>query len=82
IYLHFLRRVFKKTSPNSKLSIYLGKRDFVDHVESVDSVDGHQPALLGHSPAGTRRCGKGELLCPTCCPLDPLSPGPIGLAEG
>ncbi|KFV15957.1 Arrestin-C, partial [Tauraco erythrolophus] len=33
-------RVFKKTSPNSKLSIYLGKRDFVDHVESVDSVDG------------------------------------------
>ncbi|XP_066861219.1 arrestin-C isoform X1 [Anser cygnoides] len=36
----FLRRVFKKTSPNGKLSIYLGKRDFVDHVESVDSVDG------------------------------------------
>ncbi|KFV39104.1 Arrestin-C, partial [Tyto alba] len=33
-------RVFKKTSPNSKLSIYLGKRDFVDHVESVDPVDG------------------------------------------
>ncbi|KFM13414.1 Beta-arrestin-1, partial [Aptenodytes forsteri] len=33
-------RVFKKTSPNSKLSIYLGKRDFVDHVESVDIVDG------------------------------------------
>ncbi|XP_009959065.1 PREDICTED: arrestin-C [Leptosomus discolor] len=33
-------KVFKKTSPNSKLSIYLGKRDFVDHVESVDSVDG------------------------------------------
>ncbi|XP_032052346.1 arrestin-C [Aythya fuligula] len=33
-------KVFKKTSPNGKLSIYLGKRDFVDHVESVDSVDG------------------------------------------
>ncbi|KGL79944.1 Arrestin-C, partial [Tinamus guttatus] len=33
-------RVFKKTSPNSKLSIYLGKRDFVDHVECVDAVDG------------------------------------------
>ncbi|XP_017598292.1 PREDICTED: arrestin-C isoform X1 [Corvus brachyrhynchos] len=33
-------KVFKKTSPNSKLSLYLGKRDFVDHVDSVDSVDG------------------------------------------
>ncbi|XP_074962679.1 arrestin-C isoform X2 [Phalacrocorax aristotelis] len=33
-------KVFKKTSPNGKLSIYLGRRDFVDHVESVDSVDG------------------------------------------
>ncbi|NXH22188.1 ARRC protein, partial [Bucco capensis] len=33
-------RVFKKTSPNSKLSIYLGKRDFVDHVDRVDIVDG------------------------------------------
>ncbi|XP_031410581.1 arrestin-C [Meleagris gallopavo] len=33
-------KVFKKTSPNGKLSIYLGKRDFVDHVESVDAVDG------------------------------------------
>uniref|UniRef100_A0A669Q7J3 Arrestin-C n=1 Tax=Phasianus colchicus TaxID=9054 RepID=A0A669Q7J3_PHACC len=36
----FSCRVFKKTSPNGKLSIYLGKRDFVDHVESVDAVDG------------------------------------------
>ncbi|KAM6061144.1 arrestin-C isoform 4-T5 [Chlamydotis macqueenii] len=33
-------KVFKKTSPNGKLSIYLGKRDFVDHVESVEAVDG------------------------------------------
>ncbi|XP_025035811.1 arrestin-C [Pelodiscus sinensis] len=33
-------KVFKKTSPNGKLSIYLGKRDFVDHVESVEPVDG------------------------------------------
>ncbi|NXQ39796.1 ARRB1 protein, partial [Catharus fuscescens] len=33
-------RVFKKTSPNSKLSLYLGKRDYVDHVDSVESVDG------------------------------------------
>ncbi|KAM9127239.1 LOW QUALITY PROTEIN: arrestin-C [Pangshura tecta] len=33
-------KVFKKTSPNGKLSIYLGKRDFVDHVDCVEPVDG------------------------------------------
>ncbi|XP_018410246.1 PREDICTED: arrestin-C [Nanorana parkeri] len=33
-------KVFKKTSPDGKLSIYLAKRDFVDHVESVEPVDG------------------------------------------
>ncbi|XP_051231192.1 arrestin red cell [Dicentrarchus labrax] len=33
-------RVFKKSSPNSKLTVYLGKRDFVDHLNHVDPVDG------------------------------------------
>ncbi|XP_056395548.1 arrestin-C isoform X3 [Hyla sarda] len=33
-------KVFKKTSPDGKLSMYLGKRDFVDHVEFVEPVDG------------------------------------------
>ncbi|XP_020383069.1 arrestin-C-like [Rhincodon typus] len=33
-------QVFKKTSPNAKLSLYLGKRDFVDHVDTVDPVEG------------------------------------------
>ncbi|TNM93458.1 hypothetical protein fugu_001634 [Takifugu bimaculatus] len=33
-------RVFKKTSPNSKLTVYLGKRDFVDHLTCVEPVDG------------------------------------------
>ncbi|EHH30820.1 hypothetical protein EGK_20610, partial [Macaca mulatta] len=33
-------RVFKKTSSNGKLSIYLGKRDFVDHVDMVEPIDG------------------------------------------
>ncbi|RVE65341.1 hypothetical protein OJAV_G00134710 [Oryzias javanicus] len=33
-------RVFKKASPNGKLTVYLGKRDFVDHVDFVDPVDG------------------------------------------
>ncbi|XP_039520621.1 arrestin 3b, retinal (X-arrestin) isoform X1 [Pimephales promelas] len=35
-----MAKVFKKTSGNGSLCLYLGKRDFVDHVESVDSVDG------------------------------------------
>uniref|UniRef100_A0A8D0QQW8 Beta-arrestin-2 n=4 Tax=Boreoeutheria TaxID=1437010 RepID=A0A8D0QQW8_PIG len=32
--------VFKKSSPNCKLTVYLGKRDFVDHLDKVDPVDG------------------------------------------
>uniref|UniRef100_A0AAY4BSF3 Arrestin C-terminal-like domain-containing protein n=1 Tax=Denticeps clupeoides TaxID=299321 RepID=A0AAY4BSF3_9TELE len=33
-------RVFKKSSPNCKVTVYLGKRDFVDHLDRVDPVDG------------------------------------------
>ncbi|XP_019616409.1 PREDICTED: beta-arrestin-1-like isoform X2 [Branchiostoma belcheri] len=33
-------RVFKKSSPNGKITVYLGKRDFVDHLTHVDPVDG------------------------------------------
>ena len=33
-------RVYKKSSPNSKLTVYLGRRDFVDHVTETDPVDG------------------------------------------
>lgn len=33
-------RVFKKSSPNCKLTVYLGKRDFVDRLDHVDPVDG------------------------------------------
>ncbi|XP_017163624.1 beta-arrestin-1 [Poecilia reticulata] len=33
-------QVFKKASPNGKLTVYLGKRDFVDHVDLVEPVDG------------------------------------------
>ncbi|XP_040485830.1 beta-arrestin-2 isoform X5 [Ursus maritimus] len=32
--------VFKKSSPNCKVTVYLGKRDFVDHLDKVDPVDG------------------------------------------
>uniref|UniRef100_A0A3B5AZL5 Arrestin-C n=1 Tax=Stegastes partitus TaxID=144197 RepID=A0A3B5AZL5_9TELE len=36
----FVHRIFKKTSGNGGLTLYLGKRDYVDHVSSVDKVDG------------------------------------------
>ena len=31
-------KVFKKSSPNGKVTVYLGKRDFVDHISSVDPI--------------------------------------------
>jgi len=34
-------KVFKKTSPNGKITVYLGKRDFVDRLDGiVDPIDG------------------------------------------
>lgn len=33
-------RVFKKSSSNGKITVYLGKRDFVDHISNVDPIDG------------------------------------------
>ncbi|XP_064638424.1 beta-arrestin-1-like isoform X2 [Lineus longissimus] len=33
-------KVFKKSSPNSKITAYLGKRDFIDHISHTDPVDG------------------------------------------
>ncbi|XP_061194576.1 beta-arrestin-1-like isoform X2 [Saccostrea echinata] len=33
-------RVFKKTSPNGKITTYLGKRDFIDHLTHIDPIDG------------------------------------------
>lgn len=33
-------KVFKKTAPNGKLTVYLGKRDFGDYGDSVEPVEG------------------------------------------
>ncbi|XP_044736686.1 arrestin homolog [Chrysoperla carnea] len=33
-------KVFKKCSPNGKITLYLGKRDFVDHISGVEPIDG------------------------------------------
>ncbi|XP_049448130.1 arrestin 3a, retinal (X-arrestin) [Epinephelus fuscoguttatus] len=35
-----MAKVFKKTSGNGGLTLYLGKRDYVDHVKEVDKVEG------------------------------------------
>ncbi|XP_075910846.1 beta-arrestin-1-like [Petromyzon marinus] len=32
--------VFKKTSSNGKVTVYMAKRDFIDHLDHVDPVDG------------------------------------------
>lgn len=32
-------KVFKKTTPNGKITVYLGKRDFTDHLDYCDPVD-------------------------------------------
>ncbi|ESN98366.1 hypothetical protein HELRODRAFT_113955 [Helobdella robusta] len=33
-------RVFKKSCPNSKITVYLGKRDFMDYLDHVEPIDG------------------------------------------
>ncbi|KAL3288629.1 hypothetical protein HHI36_003063 [Cryptolaemus montrouzieri] len=33
-------KVFKKTAPNGKVTVYLGKRDFIDHLSHSDPIDG------------------------------------------
>lgn len=33
-------KVFKKTTPNGKFTVYLGRRDFIDHGDYCDPIDG------------------------------------------
>lgn len=33
-------KVFKKSTPNGRLTFYLGRRDFIDHLDYCDPVDG------------------------------------------
>ncbi|EEB12477.1 phosrestin I, putative [Pediculus humanus corporis] len=33
-------KVFKKSTPNGKITVYLGKRDFIDHLDHTDPIDG------------------------------------------
>lgn len=61
-------KVYKKQTPNGKLTVYLGKRDFIDHVDYCDPLDGvivvEQDYLKGRSVYGqlmtTYRYGREE----------------------
>ncbi|XP_022246228.1 beta-arrestin-1-like isoform X2 [Limulus polyphemus] len=53
------KRVFKKSSPNGKITVYLGKRDFVDHITSVEPIDG---VVLVDPKYGKDRCVFGHVL--------------------
>jgi beta-arrestin len=33
-------RVFKKSSPNGKITTYLGKRDYIDYKSDIEPIDG------------------------------------------
>ncbi|XP_050431872.1 arrestin homolog [Adelges cooleyi] len=42
LFVYFIAalKVFKKTTQNGKVTVYLAKRDFIDHLDSVDPIDG------------------------------------------
>lgn len=42
----FSFRVFKKCAPNGKLSLYLGKRDFVDYISGIEPIGKYQSNTL------------------------------------
>ncbi|XP_060038648.1 LOW QUALITY PROTEIN: arrestin-C [Erinaceus europaeus] len=67
-------RVFKKTCSNGKLSIYLGKRDFVDHVDIVEPIDG--VVLVDPDYLKGRKSKDSVRLVIQKVQFAPLEPGP------
>ncbi|KAL7848524.1 hypothetical protein AOLI_G00232420 [Acnodon oligacanthus] len=54
-----MAKVFKKTSGSNQLTLLLGKRDYVDHVDKVDTVEGVvkiDPAELGDRKVWVQLC--------------------------
>lgn len=54
-------KVFKKSSPNGKVNVYMGKRDFVDHISAVEPVDGI--VVLDDEYIRDRRKVFGQVVC-------------------
>lgn len=48
-------RVFKKSSLNGKITVYLGKRDFVDHITHVDPIGKILQLYSSRSPSPSLR---------------------------
>ncbi|XP_061105319.1 arrestin-C-like [Conger conger] len=54
-----MSKVFKKTSGNGQMTLYMGRRDFVDHVDHVEPVDcvlKIDPSSLGGKKAWVYLC--------------------------
>ncbi|XP_076241173.1 arrestin 1 [Calliopsis andreniformis] len=54
-------KVFKKCSPNGKIALYLGKRDYIDYLSGIEPVDG--VILLDQDYIETGRKIWGQLVC-------------------
>ncbi|XP_046736584.1 arrestin homolog [Diprion similis] len=54
-------KVYKKSSPNGKVTIYLGRRDFVDYLSGVESIDG--VVLLDKDYVECGRRVWGQVVC-------------------
>ena len=54
-------KVYKKCSPNGKIAVYLGKRDFIDYLSGIEAVDG--VILLDQDYIDTGRKIWGQLVC-------------------
>ncbi|KAK0095595.1 hypothetical protein PV326_007888 [Microctonus aethiopoides] len=54
-------KVFKKCSPNGKLALYLGKRDFIDYLSATEPLDG--VLLIDQEYINSGRKIWGQLVC-------------------
>lgn len=54
-------KVFKKCSPNGKITLFMGKRDFVDHVTGAEPIDGI--VVLDQEYVNENRKVFGQLVC-------------------
>ncbi|XP_011307973.1 phosrestin-2 [Fopius arisanus] len=54
-------KVFKKCSPNGKLSLYLGKREFVDYLSGTEAIDGILRVDQDYIDSGRKIFG--QLIC-------------------
>ena len=54
-------KVYKKCSPNGKIALYLGRREFIDYLSGVEPVDG--VVLLDQEYINSGRRIWGQLIC-------------------